>query len=130
MITTIGVCLLCNNPTDLLLCQTCTYDLIDKRNKKQAERLNKQQAEQAEQKFLEDNGFLGTYLTEDGSTAIVFQKAKDAGKVIWIGYMILRVKLGGMLDTSFTANIWDSRGHSFIHNPEWNLKEAVREKAT
>lgn len=70
-----------------------------------------------------DKNFLGTYLTENGSTAVVVSRSAmvvDGKKqVIWVGFIW----------PSITLAIWDWEGKNINRHPIWNLKEAVREMA-
>lgn len=73
-----------------------------------------------------DKNFLGTYLTENGSTAVVISRSAmvvdGKKKVIWVGF----TTLFGAMNPQFT--VWDFNGIS-LNRFDWNLKEAVREKA-
>ena len=67
--------------------------------------------------------FLGTYLTENGSTAVVVTRSAmvvDGKKqVIWVGFIY---------NFPATFSVWDKEGKN-LGNVQWHLKEAVRETA-
>ncbi len=69
--------------------------------------------------------FLGTYLTENGSTAVVVSRSAmvvDGKKhVIWVGFVRITYNIDNFC-------VWDKEGKNKAQ-PGWNLKEAVREQA-
>ena len=76
---------------------------------------------------LVDKNFLGTYLTENGSTAVVVTRSamivNRKKQVIWVGFVYRNP--GNMLPQ---FEVWTKDGKSFA-TPAWDLKEAVREPA-
>src|SRR5271154_4109095 len=88
-------------------------------------------------------GFLGTFLTKDGSKAIILAKAKmiivatHRTEEIWCGYLLPNPESTFMLKSKkynlgpIFSGIWDSKGN-FIAQPgfeDWDLKNKVMERS-
>lgn len=75
-----------------------------------------------------EKNFLGTYLTENGNTAVVVTRSAmvvDGKKqIIWIGFVL---QMKGPMNPQFA--VWTKEGISFNCTPGMDLKEAVRETA-
>lgn len=78
----------------------------------------------------ENENFIGTYLTENNSIAVVVAKSSMIShgrkRVIWLGFI---TNYGGVQGGSFC--VWDSLGMVLGSDKDirLNLKEAMREQA-
>jgi hypothetical protein len=75
----------------------------------------------------EDRNFIGTYITENSTLAVVVAKSQmvvqGKKRIIWLGFLAL--------GTEQKFQVWDNLGLAMGQDKDtrWNLKEVVREKA-